>query len=61
MLGIKGGTMPSNGEDLSSNNEMNKNSNNDNNGRSGGGVRDKMGDNAKQWRRFERQQQDEQG
>ena len=34
---------------------------NDNNGGSGGAVWDKRGDNAKQWRRFVRQQRDEQG
>jgi hypothetical protein len=52
VLGKKGGTMPSNGEDLCSNDKMSKYSNNDDNGGSGEGVRDKMGDNAKQWRRF---------
>ncbi len=51
----------SNGEDLSRDNEMSKDSNDGDNGSSGGGVRDKRGDNAKQWRRFEQQQQDEQG
>jgi hypothetical protein len=45
--------MPSNGENLSGNDEMSKNSDNDDNGHSGGGVRDKRGDNVKQWRRFE--------
>ncbi len=48
VLGIKEGTMPSNGEDLCGNDEMSKNSNDDNNGGSGGGIRDKRGDNAKQ-------------
>jgi hypothetical protein len=46
--------MPSNGEDLSGKDKMSKNSNNGDNCGSGGGVRDKRGDNAKQWRRFER-------
>ncbi len=54
VVGIKEGTMPSKGEDLSGNDKMSKDSNNDNNGSSGGGVGDKRGDNAKQWRRFER-------
>ncbi len=44
VFGKKGGTMPSNGEDLCGNNKMSKDSNNDNNGGSGEGVRDKMGD-----------------
>jgi hypothetical protein len=61
VFGIKGGTMPSNGEDLSGYAEMSKDTKNEDNGSSGGGVRDKQGDNAKQWRRFERQVQDEQG
>ncbi len=39
--------MPSNGEDLSGNNKMSKDSNNDNDGGSGGGVRDKKGDNGR--------------
>jgi hypothetical protein len=43
VLGIKGETMTSNGEDLCGNNEMSKDSNNDDNGGSGGGVMDKMG------------------
>ncbi len=60
VLGIKKGTNLSNGEDWRGNNEMKKDSNNDNNGGSGGGVREKRGDNAKQWRRLEWQQQDEQ-
>ncbi len=38
VLGIKGGTMPSNGEDLSSDNKMSKDSNDDDNGRSDEGV-----------------------
>jgi hypothetical protein len=45
--------MLSNGEDVSGNNEISKDSNDDNNGGIGGGVMDKRGDNAKQWRRFE--------
>ena len=45
--------MPSNGEDLSGDNKMIKNSNDDNGGSSGGGVRDKRGTNADQWRRLE--------
>jgi hypothetical protein len=52
LLGIKGGTIPRNGDDLSSKNKMSKDSNHDNNGASVGGVRDKRGDNAKQFRRF---------
>ncbi len=44
--------MPSNGEDLSGDNKMSKDSDNDNDGGSGGGVWDKRGHNAKQWRRF---------
>ncbi len=52
VLGIKGGTMPSNGEDLSGKDKMSKNSNDGGDGRSGGGVRDKSGCIAKQWRRF---------
>jgi hypothetical protein len=52
VLGMKGGTMPSNGEDLSGDKKMSKDSNNDNDGGSGGGVWDKRGHNAEQWRRF---------
>ncbi len=44
---IKRETMPSNGEDMISNDKMSKDSNNDNDGGSGGGVRDKRGDNAR--------------
>ncbi len=55
VLGIKWGTMLSNGEYVSGNNEMSKDSKDDNNDGIGGGVRDKRGDNAKQLRRFERQ------
>ncbi len=42
------GEVPSNGEDLSGNDKMIKDSNDDNDGSSGGAVRDKRGDNAKQ-------------
>ncbi len=55
------GEVASYGEDLISNNEMSMDNNNDDNCSSGGGVRNKKGDNAEQWRRFERQQQDRQG
>jgi hypothetical protein len=61
VLGIEGGTMLSIGEDLSGNDMMSKDSDNDDNGSSGGGVRDKRGNIVKQWRRFERQQRDDQG
>ncbi len=61
VLGMKGGTMPSNEEDLSNENKMREDSNDDNDGKSGGGVRDERGDNAKLWRRFEQQRQDELG
>jgi hypothetical protein len=47
--------MPNNEEDLSGTNEMSKNSNDEDDGGSGEGVRDIREDNAKQWRRFERQ------
>ncbi len=53
--------MPSNGEDLSGDDKMSKDSNDDNDGHSGGGARDKMGENAKQYRRVEWQQWDERG
>ncbi len=53
VLGIKGGTNPSNRQDLCGNDEMSKDSDNGDDGGSGGSVRDKRGDNAKQWRRFE--------
>ncbi len=46
--------MPSNGEDLSGDYGMSKDSNDDDDGSSGGGFRDKRGDDAKQWRRVER-------
>ena len=42
-----------NGEDLSGNDKMSKDSNDDDNGGSGGSVRDKMRVNAKHWRRIE--------
>ncbi len=46
------GEVSSNGEDLSGIYKMSKDSNNEEDGGSGGGVRDKGGDNAKQLRRF---------
>ncbi len=58
---FKDGEVPSNEEDLSGKDKMRKDSDDENNGGSGGGVRDKRADNAKQWRRFEQQGQDEQG
>jgi hypothetical protein len=62
VFGIKRRTMPSNGEDLSGDDKIIKDSDDDNDDGSGGGVWDKREDNAKQWRRFERrQQQYEQG
>ncbi len=61
VLGIKGGEMPSNGGDFSGKDKVSKDSNNDIDGGSGGVVRDKRGDSAKQWRRVEHQRQDEQG
>ncbi len=48
-------------EDWSGNNAMSKDSEDDDDGSSGGGVRDKRGDSAKQWRRFEWGLRDEQG
>jgi hypothetical protein len=51
---FKDGEVPSNGEDLSGNDKMSKDSDDDDDdGGCGGGVREKRGDNAKQWRRFE--------
>ncbi len=58
---FKDGEVPSNGEDLCGDNKMSKDSDNDDNGGSGGGVRDKRGDNSKQSRSFDWQKQDEQG
>jgi hypothetical protein len=46
VLGIKRGTIPRLGEDLSSNSKMSKESNYDKDDGSGGGVRDKRGDNG---------------
>ncbi len=45
VLGIKGETMPSMEKGWSGDNKMSKDSNKCNNGGSGGGVRDKRGDN----------------
>ncbi len=45
--------MSSNGEDLSDDNKMGKDSNNDNDDGCGGDVRDLRGDNAEHWKRFE--------
>ncbi len=47
VLGIKRGTMLSNGEDLSGDKEMSKDSNNGDHGGSGRGVRDKRGGNGR--------------
>ncbi len=44
---FKEGKVPSNGEYLSSNNKLSKDSDDDDNGSSGGGVRDKRGDNGR--------------
>ncbi len=46
VIGIKGGTVPSNGEELSGKDELSKDSDDDNDSGSGGGVRDKRGGNA---------------
>jgi hypothetical protein len=50
---FKDGKVPSNGEELSGDNEMSNDSNHDKDGSSRGGVRDKREDNAKQLRRLE--------